>query len=107
MSVVNLPRDDLGLQRLGEANAARFVTMVAPLAAGVSVGSQTSPIPATPMPSPEERRHGERRRKRERRGRPQSTLLDTRSHHERRTQERRRHMGEQTGNIPIGIDIYI
>lgn len=110
--VINLPRDDLGVLRLKEANAAKATAAVSSLSATPSIGSQASHIPSAPAPSPEdeERRRGERRRTRQRRGqgRQAAVLLDTRSHYERRTHERRhRSTDPEQQYQPQGIDIHI
>jgi len=105
--VANIPRDDLGTQRLEDANAARGATApVAPLDASAPLRPQGSPTPI-PVAPPVERRRGERRRERERRGQHQATLLDTRSHHERRTHERRQLNEPQDEQRPLGINVYI
>jgi hypothetical protein len=105
--MVNLPRDDLGVQRLREANTARTINPeVLPLTAGATVGSHSSPTPSVANAPPEERRRGERRQHQERRRQRQSTLLDTRAHYERRTQERRQQAMEQKGG-QLGINVYI
>lgn len=104
MMVSNIPRDDLGTQRLEEANAARTATTpVAPPAASATVRPHAPP-PGIPTAYSEDRRRGERRRNEARRGRDQSILLDTRSHHERRTRERRRHSAPHQA---LGINAYI
>ena len=108
--VINLPRDDLGVLRLKEANAAKTTAEVSSLTATPSVGSQASYIPSAPAASPEERRRGERRKTRQRRGqdRQATVLLDTRSHYERRTHERRHGSDDQEQQyLPQGIDIHI
>ncbi len=109
MSVINLPRDDLGVLRLQEANAARSaMAPVSPLTAGSRVSPQPSPSPYLPVTAPEERRRGERRLRQERRGQHQQTLLDTRDHHERRTRERREQPDhQQNRQRPLGINVYI
>lgn len=108
MTVVNLQRDDLGVQRLQGASAARNVTAPAsPPPAGLMAGYRpaSSFSPAAP---PEERRRGERRRGQERRAQHRAVLLDTRSHYERRTQERRQHSAPQGAwRTPLGINVYI
>lgn len=107
--MINLPRDDLGVQRLKEANAARSATApVSPVTTGSIVGSQPSPTPAIPVAPPEERRRVERRHGQGRRGQSQPTLLDTRSHYERRTHERRQQATPQGEHYhPLGINVYI
>ena len=109
MTVVNLPRDDVGLQRLKETNTARSVTpQVMPLTAGATVGSHASATLSVATAPPEERRRGERRQLQERRRQQQPTLLDTRDHYERRTQERRRHAMEQEMRTQsLGVNVYI
>jgi hypothetical protein len=105
--VIKLPRDDLGVLRLKKADA---TAPVAAPTATARVGSQPSPAPSTPVAAPEERRRGERRQGRQRRGQGRSAvvLLDTRSHYERRTHERRRHATAQGQPYrPQGIDIHI
>jgi hypothetical protein len=108
--VINLPRDDLGVLRLKEANAAKATTAVSSLTATPRVGSQPYHIPSTPVAAPEERRRGERRRARQRRGqgRHAAVLLDTRSRYERRTHERRHESaGQGQQYSPQGIDVRI
>jgi len=108
--VINLPRDDLGVLRLKEANAAKATAAVSSLIATPGVGSQSSHMPSAPAASPEERRHGERRQTHQRRGqgRQAAVLLDTRSHYERRTHERRHRSTDQEQQyLPQGIDIHI
>lgn len=108
--VIKLPRDDLGVLRLKEANAAKATAAVSSLSATPSVGSQASHIPSAPAASPEERRRGERRRAHQRRGqgRQAAVLLDTRGHYERRTHERRHRSSDQEQRyLPQGIDIHI
>lgn len=114
MMVINLPRDDLGILRLKEANAAKADAPVASLAATASiarVGSQPAvPMPSSPVAAPVERRRGERRQVRQRRGQDRlaAVLLDTRSHYERRTQERRHEVAAQGQHYnPLGIDVHI
>lgn len=107
--VIKLPRDDLGVLRLKKADAAKTVAPVASLTATARVGSQPSPAPSIPVAAPEERRHGERRQGHQRRGqgRPAAVLLDTRSHYERRTHERRRQTTDQGQQyLPQGIDVH-
>jgi hypothetical protein len=108
--VIRLARDDVGLLRLKEANAAKATAAVSSLSATPSVGSQASHLPSTPAASPIERRRGERRRTQQRRGqgRQAAMLLDTRSHYERRTHERRHTSTDQEQQYrPQGIDIHI
>ena len=109
MTVVNLPRDDVGVQRLQEANAARAVTPhVLPLTAGASVGSHASATLSVATAPPEERRRGERRQVQERRRQQQSTLLDTRDHFERRTNDRRRNaIAHEKRPQSLGVNVYI
>ena len=112
MMVINLPRDDLGVLRLKEANAAKSTAPVASLAATAGIDSQAStPTPSMPVAAPEERRRGERRQGRQRRGQGRQTavLLDTRSHYERRTHERRHNVTAQGTQHyqPLGIDVHI
>jgi len=108
--VINLPRDDVGVLRLKVANAAKAAAEVSALSATPSVGSQPSHIPSDPAATPEERRRGERRQARQRRGqgRQAAVLLDTRSHYERRTHERRHRSADREQQyLPQGIDIHI
>ena len=110
MMVLNLPRDDLGVLRLQQSNAAKAYAPVASVTATTAAGSQPAPAHATPVAIPEERRHGERRRVHDRRGqgRQAAVFLDTRSHHERRTHDRRRHPTAQGSSFePQGIDLHI
>lgn len=110
MTVIYLPRDDVGVQRLQEANAARAAAPVSSLAAASTVGPQLSPAYTIPKTAPEERRRGERRRQRPRRSQASRTalLLDTRAHHERRIHERRHLSAEQERQPqPRGVDIRI
>ena len=109
MTVINLPRDDQGTQSLREANAdRRAATPISPVSPSSRVSSHSLPCPSIPVVSGEERRRGERRYRQERRGRNQSTLLDTRSHHERRTHERRQQPAdEKKAQRPLGINVYI
>jgi hypothetical protein len=108
--VINLPRDDLGVLRPKDANARRAVAPVSSLAATARIGAQATPSSSTPASAPEERRRGERRQDRQRRGhlRQAAVLLDTRSHYERRTHERRHAASDQgQRHLPRGIDIHI
>jgi hypothetical protein len=110
MMVLNLPRDDLGVLRLQQSNAAKAYAPIASVAATTAAGYQPSPTLATPVVAPDERRHGERRQAHERRGqgRQAAVLLDTRSHHERRTHDRRRRTTAQGRSfVPQGIDLRI
>jgi hypothetical protein len=108
--VINLPRDDLGKQRLEEVNAARNAAQpVASLAAAPALAPHAPPHrsptvrQATP---PVERRHGDRRRGAERRSQAQAVLLDTRSPYPRRTHDRR--CSADTGHAQrvMGLDVY-
>ena len=108
--VIKLPRDDVGVLRLKEANTAKASAAVSSLSATSSVGTQPSHLPSAPAASPIERRRGERRRTQQRRGqgRQAAVLLDTRSHYERRTHERRHRSTDQEQQyLPQGIDIHI
>jgi hypothetical protein len=108
--VINLPRDDVGVLRLKEANAAKAAASVSSLAAAGGIGAQAySPPPARPAGTPRERRRGDRRQGQERRDqdRRAAVLLDTRSHHERRTQERRQHTDTGQRSSPRGVDVRI
>ena len=107
--VIKLPRDDLGVLRLKKADAAKAVAPVASLTATTRADSQPSPAPSIPVAAPEERRHDERRQGHQRRGqgRRAAVLLDTRSHYERRTHERRRQTTDQGQQyLPQGIDVH-
>lgn len=108
--VINLPRDDLGLLRLKDADAARAAAPVASLTAATRLGSQSPPTPSIPVAVPEERRRGDRRQGRQRRGQNRQTavLLDTRSRYERRTRERRHKVTDQGQQyLPLGVDVHI
>ena len=109
MTVINLPRDDQGTERLREANAARRATTpISPISPSSRANSHSLPASSIPVVMVEERRRGERRHRQERRGRNQLTLLDTRSHHERRTHERRlQPADEKRAECPLGINVYI
>jgi len=108
--VIKLPRDDVGVSGLKKADAAKVTAPVAALTATARVGSRPSPAPSVPVAAPEERRRGERRQGRQRRGQGRSAavLLDTRSHYERRTHERRCQATAQGQQYrPLGIDVHI
>lgn len=110
--VLKLTRDDLGVLRLKEANAAKTTAPLSSLTATAGIGPQSSPHPSAPTTAPEERRHGDRRQGHERRGqnRQAIVLLDTRSHYERRTHERRHNAtaaDREQQHLPHGIDIHI
>ena len=109
MTVINLTRDDLGVQRLREANTARAAAPLSSLTATSMVGPHLSPAHSIPRTAPEERRRGERRRQRPRRNQARpAILLDTRAHHERRIHERRHHAADHGRQYqPLGIDIHI
>lgn len=109
VTVLNLPRDKIGVQRPQGATAIRSTAPVTPLTASPRVASQPSPAPCIAAAFAEERRRGERRQGWRRRQRlRRAVLLDTRSHYERRTQERR-HQATDLGTRypPLGVDIYI
>lgn len=108
MTVIHLPRDDQGLHRLREANAARSAPMpVTGLDASPRINPQPSPGPYIPVAPSEDRRRGERRQSQERRAQHLPTLLDTRDHYERRTHERRAQHPDSAGRSPSrGINVY-
>ena len=114
MMVINLPRDDLGILRLKVANAAKAEAPVTSIAATTSIarlGSQTAvPTPHNPVAERVERRRGERRQSCQRRGQARHAvvLLDTRSHYERRTRERRLQATDLRQHYrPLGVDVHI
>lgn len=109
VTVLNLPRDKLGVQSPQGANAIRATAPVMPLTASARADSQSSPAPSIAAAFAEERRRSERRQGwRRRQPLRQAVLLDTRSHYERRTQEQR-HQATDLGkrHPPLGVDIYI
>ena len=91
--VIQLQRDDLGVWRLQSANAvANAAAPVSPLRTVGDVLSQpSSHTSSTPYATHQERRRRERRQGSERRFllRRAKVFLDTRSHYERRINERR------------------
>lgn len=110
MIVINLPRDDLGKQRLEEANAARNAAQpVASLAAAPALIPHAPPhrsSAARQATPPVERRHGDRRRGMERRNQVQTVLLDTRSPYPRRTHDRRRSLDTGHARRAMALDVY-
>jgi hypothetical protein len=101
--VLKLPRDDLGLLRLKQANLSKATASVSSLTTTTGIGPQSSPIPSAPTSVPEERRRDCRGQNRQ-----SVVLLDTRSHYERRTHERRHDSADQeTQHLPLGIAIHI
>ncbi|MEJ2552808.1 MAG: hypothetical protein P8164_02825 [Gammaproteobacteria bacterium] len=104
MMVLKLPRDDLGLLRLEQANLSKATASVSSLTTTTTgIVPQSSPIRSAPTSIPEERRRDCRGQNR------QSVVLpDTRSHYERRTHERRHDSADQeTQHLPLGIAIHI
>lgn len=93
MTIGPIPRDDAGLHRLQESNAARAAGAVAPVTAAPAIGERPAePVPlvggSTGQTSKNNRRRNDRRR-RQRRWARRAVLLDTRARHERRHGERR------------------
>ncbi|MEK7322412.1 MAG: hypothetical protein AABZ84_04955 [Pseudomonadota bacterium] len=91
MTILPIPRDDAGLHRLQESNAARAAGTVAPVTATPSIEERPAePASAASRPveqSPNRRRTD--RRHQHRRWARRAVLLDTRAQRERRRGERR------------------
>jgi len=109
VTILNLPRDDLGRQRLKEANAlGTAAPPVSPAMGAAPLGPRVAPgrgLPAAPGSAPPpERRRGERRHGGDRRGAARPVLLDTRSPYPRRTRDRRR--DEAGTHAAAGLDVY-
>lgn len=90
MTIVPIPRDDAGLHRLQESNAARAAGAVAPVTAIPNLEKRPAEPAAADRPrarQPNRRRTD--RRHQQRRWARHAVLLDTRLQHERRRGERR------------------
>lgn len=108
MTILNIPRDDLGRQRLEEANAARGAAQpIAPVTAATPLGPRPAPGRNAASPRklpPAERRGGDRRRAGDRRAEARPVLLDTRSPYPRRTRDRRR--SDDRARAAASLDVY-
>lgn len=108
MTILNIPRDDLGRQRLERANAlGTAAPPVTPAVGAAPPGPRAVPGRSVPLPGsapPPERRRGERRHGSDRRAEARPVLLDTRSPYPRRTRDRRR--DEAGTHAAAGLDVY-
>ena len=106
MAIAPIPRDDAGIRRLQETNAARAAGTITP----VSPTPRIEDRPAEPAPpvvgAPEQDRRRADRRARPRRRTQRGVLLDTRDKQERRHGERR---GQAQGAARRrgGVDLYV
>lgn len=110
MTVLKLPRDDLGVLRLKQAKLTKTTAPASSLTATTGIGPQSSPISSASTSVPEAHRRGDRCQGRDHhsQNRQAAVLLDTRNHYEKRTHERRHDStGQEIQHLPLSIDIHI